>query len=216
MKLDEKGWPQPTGRVETLETDTLILALGQEVDMQFLKNVPGLDISSDGVIQVDQSMMTGRAGVFAGGDMVPAERTVTVATGHGKKAARHIDAYLQGTRYVKMASNPSATFDRVNTWYYTDADQSQQPYLTKARRQSSFDEVVGGLDETTALLEARRCLSCGTCFECDNCYGICPDNAIVKLGPGQRYEINYDYCKGCGLCAEECPSGAIDMIKEVR
>jgi 2-oxoacid:acceptor oxidoreductase delta subunit (pyruvate/2-ketoisovalerate family) len=161
-------------------------------------------------------MMTGRAGVFAGGDMVPAERTVTVATGHGKKAARHIDAYLSGIRYVKPDQNPLATFDRLNTWYYTDADQSQQPYLNMARRQSSFDEVVGALDDKTALLEARRCLSCGTCFECDNCYGICPDNAIIKLGPGKRYEINYEYCKGCGLCAEECPCGAIDMIKEVR
>ena len=216
MELDEKGWPQPTGRIETLEADTLILALGQEVDMRFLKKVPGLEISPDGVIQVDQTMMTGRAGVFAGGDMVPAERTVTVATGHGKKAARHIDAYLRGIRYVKPDQNPLAIFDRLNTWYYTDADQSQQPYLNMARRQSSFEEVVGGLDDTTALLEARRCLSCGTCFECDNCYGICPDNAIIKLGPGKRYEINYDYCKGCGLCAEECPSGAIDMIKEVR
>lgn len=216
MELDEKGWPQPTGRIETLEADTLILALGQEVDMAFLQKLPGLEISSDGVIQVDQTMMTGRAGVFAGGDMVPAERTVTVATGHGKKAARHIDAYLRGIRYVKPDQNPLAAFARLNTWYYTDADQSQQPYLNMARRQSSFDEVVGALDDTTALLEARRCLSCGTCFECDNCYGICPDNAIIKLGPGKRYEINYEYCKGCGLCAEECPSGAIDMIKEDR
>lgn len=216
MELDEKGWPQPTGRIQTLEADTLILALGQEVDMRFLKKVPGVEISPDGVIQVDQTMMTGRAGVFAGGDMVPAERTVTVATGHGKKAARHIDAYLRGIRYVKPDQTPPADFDRLNTWYYTDADQSQQPYLNMARRQSSFDEVVDGLDERTALLEARRCLSCGTCFECDNCYGICPDNAIIKLGPGKRYEINYEYCKGCGLCAEECPSGAIDMIKEVR
>ncbi len=216
MELDEKGWPQPTGRIETLEADTLILALGQEVDMAFLQKLPGLEISSDGVIQVDQTMMTGRAGVFAGGDMVPAERTVTVATGHGKKAARHIDAYLRGIRYVKPDQNPLAAFERLNTWYYTDADQSQQPYLNMARRQSSFDEVVGALDDTTALLEARRCLSCGTCFECDNCYGICPDNAIIKLGPGKRYEINYEYCKGCGLCAEECPSGAIDMIKEDR
>ena len=216
MELDEKGWPQPTGRIETLEADTLILALGQEVDMRFLKKVPGIAVSSDGVIQVDQNMMTGRAGVFAGGDMVPSERTVTVATGHGKKAARHIDAYLRGIRYVKSDPNPLAIFDRLNTWYYTDADQSHQPFLNMARRQSSFDEVVGALKDTTALLEARRCLSCGTCFECDNCYGICPDNAIIKLGPGKRYEINYDYCKGCGLCAEECPSGAIDMIKEVR
>ena len=215
MELDETGYPQPTGRFETLEADTVILALGQAVDTGFLEKVPGLDISKDGVIQVDASMMTGRLGVFAGGDMVPAERTVTVATGHGKKAARYIDAYLRGAQYQKPASNPLATYDRLNTWYYTDADQSKQPYLAQARRQASFDEVVGGLDEQTALLEARRCLSCGTCFECDTCYGVCPDNAIFKLGPGKRYEINYDYCKGCGLCAQECPCGAIDMVKEV-
>jgi 2-oxoacid:acceptor oxidoreductase delta subunit (pyruvate/2-ketoisovalerate family) len=216
MALDEQGRPQPTGRLEKLEADTLILAVGQEVDTGFLAQVPGLEISSDGVIQVDASMMTGRLGVFAGGDMVPAERTVTVATGHGKKAARHIDAYLRGCDYVKPTPNAVATSDRLNTWYYTDADKSRQPYLDLARRRASFEEVVGGLDTDTALLEARRCLSCGNCFECDTCYGVCPDNAIIKLGPGQRYEVNYDYCKGCGVCAEECPCGAIDMVKEVR
>ncbi len=216
MKLDEKGQPQPTGRLETLEADTVILAVGQEVDIGFLQSVPGLDISHDGVIQVDQTMMTGRQGVFAGGDMVPAERTVTVATGHGKKAAKHIDAFLRGVPYVKSSSNAVASFDRLNTWYYTDADKSKQPYLDLARRRGSFEEVMGGLDVNTALLEARRCLSCGNCFECDTCYGVCPDNAIIKLGPGKRYEINLDYCKGCGMCAEECPAGAIDMIKETR
>jgi 2-oxoacid:acceptor oxidoreductase delta subunit (pyruvate/2-ketoisovalerate family) len=214
MKIDENGMPQPTGKFEEIEADTLILALGQNVDTHFLRNVPGLKISDDGVIQVDETLMTGRPGLFAGGDMVPSERTVTVATGHGKKAALHIDAYLRGTRYVKPEKHPLATFDRLNTWYYTDADQSKQPYLDLARRRSSFDEVVGGLEVDTALLEARRCLSCGNCFECDNCYGVCPDNAVIKLGPGKRYEFNYDYCKGCGICVEECPCGAIDMIKE--
>jgi 2-oxoacid:acceptor oxidoreductase delta subunit (pyruvate/2-ketoisovalerate family) len=216
MKLDESGYPQPTGRMETLEADTVILALGQEVDTGFLQEVPGLEISTDGVIQVDDTMMTGRLGVFAGGDMVPAERSVTVATGHGKKAARHIDAYLRGFHYAKPPSNSVATFDRLNTWYYTDADKSHQPYLNVARRRASFDEVVGGLNAGTALFEARRCLSCGNCFECDTCYGVCPDNAIIKLGSGKRYEINLDYCKGCGICMEECPCGAIDMVKEVK
>jgi 2-oxoacid:acceptor oxidoreductase delta subunit (pyruvate/2-ketoisovalerate family) len=89
-----------------------------------------------------------------------------------------------------------------------------QPTLAAARRTSTFAEVHGGLDAAHALLEARRCLSCGNCFECDNCYGMCPDNAIVKLGPGERFRIDTDFCKGCGICAHECPAGAIDMIDE--
>ena len=216
MELDDQGRPQPTGQLETIEADTLILALGQEVDTGFLRKVKGIVVSDDGVIQVDETMMTGHQGVFAGGDMVPAERTVTVATGHGKKAARNIDAYLKGASYHKRTTPPLATFDHLNTWYYTDADQSKQPILSKARRQASFDETVGGLDEETALLEARRCLSCGNCFECDNCYGVCPDNAVIKLGAGRRYVFNLDYCKGCGICVEECPCGAIEMIQELK
>ncbi len=216
MVLDEQGVPQPTGKFETLEADTVVLALGQEVDTRFLHGVEGLAIAPDGTIQVNESMMTGRPGVFAGGDMVPAERTVTVATGHGKKAAKHIDAYLRGSQYRKGVSHAMAEFGRLNTWYYTDADQRHQPQLEIARRQSGFEEILGGLDEKTALLEARRCLSCGNCFECDTCYGVCPDNAIIKLGPGLGYEVNEDFCKGCGICAEEGPCGAIDMVKEVR
>ena len=83
-----------------------------------------------------------------------------------------------------------------------------------ARRQNTFEEVQGGLDETNALYEACRCLSCGNCSECDNCYGVCPDNAVIKLGAGQRFRFNYDYCKGCGVCAQECPSGAVAMMPE--
>ena len=83
-----------------------------------------------------------------------------------------------------------------------------------ARRTSTFDEIQHGLTEENAVFEARRCLSCGNCMECDNCYGVCPDNAIVKLGPGKGYEFNYDYCKGCGVCAQECPCGHIAMVPE--
>jgi NADPH-dependent glutamate synthase beta subunit-like oxidoreductase len=214
MRIDEDGRPQPTGEFETLEADTLILALGQDVDTGFLTRVPGVDIAKDGVVQVNDQMMTGRAGLFAGGDMVPAERTVTVAIGHGKKAARHIDAWLRGVRYEKPPKHELASFQNLNTWYYDDAPRRMQDQLSMLRRQSGFEEVEKGLNEENALFEARRCLSCGNCFECDNCYGICPDNAVIKLGPGQRFLFNYDYCKGCGMCAVECPCGAIAMTPE--
>jgi 2-oxoacid:acceptor oxidoreductase delta subunit (pyruvate/2-ketoisovalerate family) len=213
MKLDETGFPQPTGEFETVEADSLVLALGQEADLRFLGNVPGLKVE-DGVVQVNSQMMTGCPGVFAGGDMVPAERTVTVAAGHGKKAARCIDAWLNGRAHAPGEKHALASLDRLNTWYYSDAPKTVQPQLEIARRQSTFDEVVGGLDESNALFEARRCLSCGNCFECDNCYGVCPDNAVRKLGPGSRFEFKYDYCKGCGLCVAECPCGAIEMVPE--
>ena len=213
MKLDATGFPQPTGEFETLEADSLILALGQDVDLSLLEHAPGIVIEN-GVVKVGPDMMTGRAGVFAGGDMAPSERTVTVAVGHGKKAARCVDAYLRGRQYVAPAKHALASFDRLNAWYYEDAPATVRPVLEAVRRVENFEEVFGGLNETNALYEARRCLSCGNCFECDNCYGVCPDNAVIKLGPGKRFEFDYDYCKGCGLCAEECPCGAIEMVAE--
>ena len=213
MALDDKGFPQPTGELETLEADSLVLALGQDVDLSLLEGVPGLEIR-DGVVQVAANMMTGHAGIFAGGDMVPSERTVTVGVGHGKKAARHIDTWLKGEAYQAPRKHEVVSFDQLNTWYYSDAPKTVRPMLETARRSSTFDEVVSGLDETTALFEARRCLSCGNCFECDNCYGVCPDNAVIKLGPGKRFEFNLDYCKGCGICVAECPCGAIKMVPE--
>ena len=213
MRLDEKGYPQPTGEFETIEADSLVLALGQDVDLSFLERVPSLEMT-DGVVQVNPQMMTGHPGVFAGGDMVPAERTVTVAVGHGKKAARNIDAWLRGIAYLPAHKHALAEFNNLNTWYYSDAPLTVQPTLDLIRRQETFDEVVKGLDESNALFEARRCLSCGNCFECDNCYGVCPDNAVIKLGPGKRFKFNYDYCKGCGMCVEECPCGAIEMVAE--
>lgn len=214
MRLDDKGVPQPTGELETLAADSVVLALGQDVDLGLLEGLVGVDVR-DGVVQVDPAtLMTGRPGLFAGGDAVPAERNVTVAVGHGKKAARQIDAWLRGTVAAPAPKHAPATFDRLNPWYYSDAPVTVRTQLEGARRTGSFDEVQGGLTEDNALYEARRCLSCGNCFECDNCYGVCPDNAVIKLGPGRGFEFDYDFCKGCGLCASECPCGAIDMVAE--
>jgi 2-oxoacid:acceptor oxidoreductase delta subunit (pyruvate/2-ketoisovalerate family) len=213
MVLDDKGFPQPTGQLETLESDSLVLALGQDVDLSLLDKVPGLVIES-GVVKVGPNMMTDYPGIFAGGDMVPSERTVTVGVGHGKKAARCIDAWLHGETHAPAPKHELAAYENLNTWYYADAPKTTRPVLDLARRTSTFEEVVKGLDESNALFEARRCLSCGNCFECDNCYGVCPDNAVIKLGPGKRFEFNYDFCKGCGLCVSECPCGAIKMVPE--
>ena len=159
--------------------------------------------------------MTGRAGLFAGGDMVPAERNVTVAIGHGKKAARHIDAWLRGAADRAGAEARAGDLRALNTWYYTDAPQDRAP---AARAGAPHQQLRRGA--RAASTEATRCsrraaaCRCGNCFECDNCYGVCPDNAVIKLGPGKRFEFNYDYCKGCGICVAECPCGAIEMIPE--
>ena len=218
MELDETGFPQPTGELEELAADSVVLALGQDTDLSLLEDVAGIEVDG-GVVRVGPNLMTGHDGIFAGGDMVPDERTVTVGIGHGKKAARHIDGWLRGEPYQPPPKHELATFDMLNTWSYADAPRTVQPQLDPIRRQGTFDEVVQGLDESNALFEARRCLSCGNCFSCDNCYGVCPDNAVLKLGDAvsanvNGYAIDLDYCKGCGICVSECPSGAIRMEPE--
>lgn len=213
MRLDDSGLPQPTGEFEELAADTVILALGQTSDLSLLSNLDGVE-QRDGEVIVDPNLMTGHPGIFAGGDMVPGDRTATSAIGHGKKAARAIDSWLRGQLYRPATKPEIASYNLLNSWYYSDAPATIRPKLDPARRITTFDEVEGGLDETTALFEARRCLSCGNCFNCDNCFGVCPDNAVIKLEPENRYAIDYDYCKGCGICVAECPSGAIEMIPE--
>ncbi|MCC7504572.1 MAG: NAD(P)-binding protein [Saprospiraceae bacterium] len=214
MRVDENGRPQGTGEFETLEADALILALGQETDTAFLQNIPGLEFDQEGRVKVGPDMMTGAEGIFAGGDMVPSERTVTVAVGHGKKAARFIDGYLRGRPYQKADKHPVVGFERLHIWYETHAPQQLQPQATETERVQDFREVLSGLTEKEARYEAQRCLSCGNCFECDGCYGACPEDAVIKLGKGNRYQFDYDRCTGCAVCYEQCPCHAIEMIKE--
>jgi NADPH-dependent glutamate synthase beta subunit-like oxidoreductase len=216
MELDDAGRPHPTGRLETLAADTLILAVGQDADTAFLRQVPGVEFKQDGTVVVSPSMMTGCPGVFAGGDMVPSERTVTVGVGHGKKAARFIDAYLRGEEPLRPPKHDVAGFGLLHPWYLTDAGQRHQPEREPAERVADFTEVVGGLSPDQARYEASRCLSCGNCFECDGCLGACPEDAVIKLGPGHRYRFDYDRCTGCGTCYEQCPVHAIEMEAEPR
>jgi NADPH-dependent glutamate synthase beta subunit-like oxidoreductase len=216
MELDDSGFPQPTGRFETLSADAVILALGQETDTAFLRALPGVEFDRDGTVRVSSSLMTGCPGVFAGGDMVPAERTVTVGVGHGKRAAREIDAWLQGKELERPPKHALASFELLNLWYFGDAARRAQPELETSERVSSFEEVTGGLSAQEARFEAHRCLSCGNCCECDGCLGACPEDAVIKLGPGLRYRFDYERCTGCRACFEQCPVHSIEMVPEHR
>ncbi len=215
MELDDSGFPQPTGRFEELAADSLVLALGQDTDLSLLGEHSGVSVS-DGTIDIDigAGLATSVPGVFAGGDVIGGDRSVTAAIGHGRRVAEGVDAWLAGRTATPPLEARLAPYEALNTWYYEDAPRTHRPRLELARRSSTFDEVVHGLDTGTALFEARRCLSCGSCFSCDNCYALCPDDAVIKLGPLGEYEIDLDYCKGCGICVEECPAGAITMVPE--
>jgi NADPH-dependent glutamate synthase beta subunit-like oxidoreductase len=214
MELDETGYPQPTGRYETLAADTVILALGQRSETEFLRAVPGVEVARDGTVQVSPTMETGCPGLFAGGDMVPSEMTVTVGVGHGKKAARNIDRWLRATDLAFAPKHDLASLDKLHLWYFGDNARREQPELAIEERVSDFGEVVGGLTAEQAVYEAGRCLSCGNCFECDGCLGACPEDAVIKLGVGHRYRFDYDRCTGCGVCFEQCPVHAIEMVPE--
>lgn len=214
MELNENGTPCGTGRFEHLEADTVILALGQETDSGFLRKIPGMRFDHD-VLTVDpRTLMTDVPGIFAGGDAVPSERTVTVGVGHGKRAARQIDAWLANRPEVEPVKHPVATFDTLHVWYFGDNMRTTQPELEPTARVTDFDEIVGGLTPDQAHVEAGRCLSCGNCFECDGCLGACPEDAIIKLGKGRRYRFDYEKCTGCATCYEQCPVHAIEMIAE--
>ncbi|MGB3077786.1 MAG: NAD(P)-binding protein [Saprospiraceae bacterium] len=208
------GKPVPTGEFETLEADSLILALGQDTDTGFLKNVEGISFKDDGTVIVGPDMMTGSKGIFAGGDMVPGERSVTIAVGHGKKAAKYIDGFLRTQLYTPETKHPIIGFEHLNVWYRTHAPLQQQSHLPLEEATKDFTEIVSGLTETEARYEAGRCFSCGNCFECDGCFGACPEGAIIKLGPGKRYQFNFTLCTGCAVCYEQCPCHAIEMNAE--
>jgi len=214
MELDENARPCPSGKTEILRADNVILAIGQSTDSDFLRKTPDIEFKKDGTVIVGPDMMTDHAGIFAGGDMTPSERSVTIAVGHGKKAARFINGYLTDQPYQTLPKHPIVDHEKLHIWYRTDAPQREQEQLSPEERTQSFDEILQGLDETEARFEAQRCLSCGNCFECDGCYASCPEGAVVKLGEGKRYLYDYDLCTGCQVCAEQCPCHAIDMIAD--
>lgn len=211
----EKGMAVGTGEWDSVKADSLIVALSQEAETGYLHSVNGVTMKEDGTVVINAERMTGHPGIFAGGDMLPGEvRSATISIGHGKKAAKHIHAWMNGEVFTKYPKPPTAGYRRLHMWYKTEAPQREQDRLVPWVAVRSFDEVVSGLSEKEAHYEAQRCLSCGNCFECDGCFGACPEEAIMKLGPGKGYRFDLNKCTGCAVCYEQCPCHAIEMIPE--
>lgn len=212
-ELDDKGRIKQTGAVEQIEIDTLIFALSQIPDSNFLRKVPGIELSADGVVIVDDLFMTGHQGVFAGGDMIPYERSITVAVGHGKKAARHIDAYLRDGA-ASGSSRPKREFICFDKLRISDEKsmKTKQKLVDVDIRLKSFVEVEQGCSQDEVLYETNRCFSCGNCFGCGKCYTACPVKVISYSELDKKVtNIDVDKCIGCGKCFKVCPSGAISM-----
>ena len=215
LQMNRDGSVTPTGETERIAADSVVLAVGEHSDLSLLRGAADVKITPNDVVQVDQVLMTGHPGIFAGGDCIGGARTMTAAVGHGKLAARAIDAWMRGETYQHPASHPLVTFDMLHLLDYLDAPRSQQQKVPVAQR-TGFSEIVAGLDEAQARYEAQRCLSCGNCFECDNCYAACPEQAITRLGKGRGYSVDTDLCTGCATCFEQCPCHAIEMVPETQ
>ena len=231
---DESGRRRPIpieGSEFTVQADAVIPAIGQVADLSFLDEQVKVE---RGRIVIDRAGATTRPGIFAGGDVATPFGTVAHAIGSGKRAAMAIDRYLRGEELpsfppfeesVRFSPRPVESeivrFEDLNLAYFEWAERRESAVRPPEERVKDFDEVALGLDEEQALAEASRCFNCGTCIMCDNCLNFCPDVAISrKNGSGPVsypfYEINYDYCKGCGICAEECPRDAISLEEETK
>jgi 2-oxoacid:acceptor oxidoreductase delta subunit (pyruvate/2-ketoisovalerate family) len=237
---DESGRRRPVPIPNSnffIEADSAIIAAGEEIEVSFLPN--GME-KRGGIVLTRRDGSTGIKGIFAGGDLTSNQRTVAHAIGSGKKAAMAIDCYLGGkdteeairqiligegpsisiSRYLHPEERPMnphiVTFEELNTDYFEPSKRHQESKGLIKKRIKGFEEVASTLAERIALEEAERCFSCGTCNECENCYVFCPDASIIKTEEFLSHQVDYDFCKGCGICFSECPRGAISLKEESR
>ncbi|NWF93360.1 MAG: FAD-dependent oxidoreductase [Syntrophaceae bacterium] len=237
---DESGRRRPVpiaGSNFFIEADSVVIAAGEEIEVSFLPR--GME-RRDGLVLTERDGSTGVKGIFAGGDLTSSQRTVAHAIGSGKKAALAIDCYLRGKdseeairqiligegpaisifRYLHPDERPRSphvvTFEELNMDYFEPSKRRREPRNPIKKRIRGFGEVTSTFPEGIALEEAERCFSCGRCNECENCYVFCPDASILKREGIFSRQVDYDFCKGCGICFFECPRGAISLQEEAR
>ena len=239
---DEDGRRRPMpikGSNFLMAVDQIISAIGEEADLSGVPKQVGV---KENVIRTDERGGTKQSRIFAGGDIVHQPHTVVHAIASGKRAAIFMDCFLQKKtweglfdairigergslsiqRYLQdekerlPVHSPTVRLKDLNLDYFDYKKRPRMPKVQVAKRIGSFEEVNLGLSGETAVEEARRCFHCGVCNLCDNCYILCPDVAILKPGEDRPNIVDYDHCKGCGICVEECPRDAMVMEEEVK
>jgi 2-oxoacid:acceptor oxidoreductase delta subunit (pyruvate/2-ketoisovalerate family) len=237
---DESGRRKPVPIPNSnffIKADSVVVAAGEEIETSFLPKRIG---KREGIVLTQNDGRTGIEGIFAGGDLTSNQRTVAHAIGSGKKAAMAIDCHLKGNdsedaiRKILVGNGPSISifrylhsgerprnphvvnYEELNMDYFEPARRERESKRRLKERIKRFTEVTSTLTENAALREAERCFSCGTCNECENCYIFCPDVSILKRGEKISQQVDYDFCKGCGICFVECPRRAISLEEEAR
>jgi NADPH-dependent glutamate synthase beta subunit-like oxidoreductase/Pyruvate/2-oxoacid:ferredoxin oxidoreductase delta subunit len=204
---DESGRPRPApkaGSEFTIEAATIIAAISQEPEFG-----PVAELREDkDWIKADEWGATKNAGIYAGGDDLALALAAT-AVYQGRMAAQAIDAHLRGGELKKPAAPPAA--NKVIVDWHKESPRNERQHLPVEKRDMDA-EIESGFAEAEAMEEAKRCMSCGMCMDCESCWMYCTNNCFVRLPKGDHYKIKLEVCNGCKKCAEACPSGYIDLI----
>lgn len=203
---DASGRPRPIpmeGTEFEIEASAIIVAVSQEPEIAPFGEIGG----SAGGIRTDEWGATEIPGIYAGGDDL-ALALVATAVYQGRMAAEAIDAHIRGVDPVKPAAHPPA--DKVILDWHMEAERHERERLPVERRDMDT-EIEKGLSQEEALEEAKRCMSCGMCMDCESCWMYCTNNCFVRLPKGEHYSIKMDLCNGCKKCAEGCPTGYLEL-----
>jgi NADPH-dependent glutamate synthase beta subunit-like oxidoreductase len=206
---DSSGRPKPVPRPGSefdVEATTVIAAISQEPRFDGLSELrEGKDW-----IKVDKAAVRGASGVFAGGDDIELG-LVSIAIAQGRFAAEAIDGWINGKPVSEATPGPCVTADKIKLDWYKPAERHERQHVP-AEQRAPNTEIELGLSDTEAIDEAKRCMSCGMCMDCETCWMYCTNNCFVKLPKGEHYRVKLELCNGCKKCAEACPCGFIDLV----